>query len=451
MRRLLLGCITALGLVTATAAQAQTQSATFGCGGTNPTAPTISPNLTRTGADRTDLGFACMMWQNFVALNWPALAGQRGVPDTSAKFGGPGATVWETYKTSDQTFLPGARNPGPWEAPLLMATLEQGLAARVASGAVRHLTQTSKVSRAVLANIARNKALSATILDEITQAGGGTLYDLAGNPVYYQVAMNRDQYQFIVQNGLYNANTQAGFAQKQAFSLPSGRTQYGDFGAIELKAAWKVLSDSEAASGRFHTIEALIGGSKTPVKVGLVGFHLFIPDGAQGVWATFAQIDNAPVVKQATSGTFNFFNPNCKLPGSGASCPVNMKDADPGQVLQVFPDNPSVGGLNTYMQGLIRSYDAGTAWQYYKIVDVQWALSPQLLARLKVPLTAPLPLGSPNHPNVVNAVLETFLQKPTVGCLSCHANATVAASSIRSISAATSYSFMFGGASVPAP
>ncbi len=438
----------ALSIAGAGTAHAQ---AKFGCGGTNPTAPTISPNLTTKGADRTDLGFACMMWQNFVALNWPALAGQRGMPDTNAKFGAAGPTVWETYKTADQTFLPGARNPGPWNQPTLMATLQAGLAEQVATGAVRHLTRTSKVSRAVLASIARNRKLAAQVIDSITQAGGGTLYDLNGNPVYYEIAMNQDQYTFIVQNGLYNANTQAGFAQKQTFALPAGKTQYGSFGSIELKAAWKVLSATEQNSGRFHTIQALLGGSQTPVTVGLVGFHVFIPDVAQGVWATFAQIDNAPIVKPATSGTFNFFNPNCTVPGTSTPCPVNVKDADPGQVLQVNPDNPSVGGLNAYMQGLIKAYDASTPWQFYKIVDVQWSLQPVPLARLKRPLIAPLPQGSPNHPNVVNAVLETFLQKPNVGCLSCHSNATVANSGIRSISAATGYSFMFGEASVPAP
>ena len=187
------------------------------------------------------------------------------------------------------------------------------------------------------------------------------------------------------------------------------------------------------------------------MTVGLVGFHVFIPDVAQGVWATFAQIDNAPIVKPATSGTFNFFNPNCTLPGTNTPCPVNVKDADPGQVLQVNPDNPSVGGLNAYMQGLIKAYHSSTPWQFYKIVDVQWSLQPVPLASLKRPLIAPLPQGSPNHPNVVNAVLETFLQKPKVGCLACHSNATVASSGIRSISAATGYSFMFGEASVPAP
>src|SRR3954468_17130989 len=70
-----------------------------GCGGINPTKPTITPTFSTTSSDFTNLGFECMMWQNFIYVNWPALPGPRGVPNTKAKFGAPGATVWETYKT----------------------------------------------------------------------------------------------------------------------------------------------------------------------------------------------------------------------------------------------------------------------------------------------------------------------------------------------------------------
>src|SRR5436853_7374442 len=102
----------ALALGAITPAQGQPLPPFGGCGGINPTKPTITPTFTTTGSDFTNLGFECMMWQNFVYVNWPALAGQRGVPNSKAKFGAPGPTVWESYKTSDQVFLPGAANPG---------------------------------------------------------------------------------------------------------------------------------------------------------------------------------------------------------------------------------------------------------------------------------------------------------------------------------------------------
>jgi len=51
---------------------------------------------------------------------------------------------------------------------------------------------------------------------------------------------------------------------------------------------------------------------------------------------------------------------------------------------------------------------------------------------------------------MVNAVLETFLQKPNVGCISCHQYATVAAVGSQKPNIAASYSFMFKRAS-PGP
>ena len=63
----------------------------------------------------------CFAWQEFIGLNWEASKTQRGQPNTSipaSQFGNPGmgATVWETYKESDQVFLAGGKDPGPWNA-----------------------------------------------------------------------------------------------------------------------------------------------------------------------------------------------------------------------------------------------------------------------------------------------------------------------------------------------
>ena len=52
------------------------------------------------------------MWQTFIYLNWPAAA--RGIPNPGARFGAPGATVWETYKNVDQVFLPNGIKPSQW-------------------------------------------------------------------------------------------------------------------------------------------------------------------------------------------------------------------------------------------------------------------------------------------------------------------------------------------------
>jgi hypothetical protein len=433
-------------MLAATAADAQSQPQ-FGCGGSPPQPPpTITPTFATTAVDRTNLGFECMMWQNFIYLNWPVTRGDRGVPNKNAKFGAPGPTVWESYKTAGQTFLPDARNPGPWKDPMLMAVFGQNLAARIGSGEVRHLVMESKVSRAVLANVARHAGVNTPFLNNITQAGGGTLYDLNGRPVYYEVAMNRDEYEYIVQNGFYDANKQIAFAADKVIVLPSGTTSYGTMGALEVKAAWKLLSANEIKSRRFHALQALIPPLLQPVTVGLVGFHVFMPGfGGQGVWATFGQIDNAPVQGGSMQGSYNFYNPNCPV----SQCPINVKNENPGQVVQITPDEASTPKLNAYMQALIKAYDPKTPWQYYKIINIQWPLQPVNIGSLQAPVNAPLPDGSPNSQTVVNPVLETFQQTPNTGCLACHVSATVAPSGNNAPNSATSYSFVFGHASVP--
>jgi len=438
----------ALALVVLSApAGAQPLPSFAGCGGINPTKPVIKPIFQTSNGEFTNLGFECQMWQNFIYVNWPAMAGQRGVPNPNAKFGAPGPTVWETYKTVDQVFLPGAKNPGPWDTVVPTATLGASVAARVASGQVRYLTMENKVSRPVLANVARHAGINPEILNNITQAAGGTLYDLNGRPVYYEISMNRDQYEYIVQNSLYDANKQIAYAQTTDIVLPSGKTQYGEYGALEVKAAWKILSANEVKSGRFHTTQAIIPGPAAivPVTVGLVGFHMFLPNIGQGVWATFAQIDNAPVSGQPITGPYNFFNPRC------TNCPVNVENANPGQVMQMQPDDPSAAQLNPYMQALIKQYDPKTPWQYYKIVNIQWSRTTTDISKIPPPSNVPLPYGDPPNNTVVNAVLETFVQQTNTSCLVCHQAATVAASGSNAPNYATGYSFVFGQAKVPPP
>ena len=455
------GLVAGLAIVCAVTAQAQQpQPPAYRCReviippGPDPDLPKIAP-IFRSTTDLSENEFDCLAWQDFIYFIWPAKAGQRGVPDPNLKLGAGGPTVWETYRTDETIFLPNGTDPGPWNQPQLMATLHPSLAEQVSSGAVRHLTMTSKVSRGVLANILLSGAvLPPPVLDGITEAGGGTLYDLDGFPVYYEVSTDQVEYDYITKNKLYNAYDQVSFARDNVIDLPRGATA-STAGAVEIKAAWKVLSDAEKKSGHFYIVQALLGGSKTPVTVGLVGFHAFIATAGQGAWATFAQADNAPMQHPATSGTFNFFNPQCKVTGTSTPCPINVKDADPGQVVQITPDAAAADQLNAYVHYQLHQYDANSPWQFYNLVDVQWPLNPVLLSTLKAPATLPLPDGTPNVPTLVNAVLETFLQKPNMSCMTCHQFASTAATGINQPPYGTSYSFIFGEATalptLPAP
>jgi len=158
-------------------------------------------------------------------------------------------------------------------------------------------------------------------------------------------------------------------------------------------------------------------------------------------------VDNTPVGLLPTTGTFNFFNPQCV--DDNRPCAVNVKDADPGQVVQITPDAAKTVELNDYMHDQLVQYDSKTPWQFYKLVNVQWARTPVELSGLPLPARGSLPDGTPNTQTLVNAVLETFVQNDGTGCFSCHKNPKTAAAVPGAPRYAASYSFAFERATRP--
>jgi len=53
-------------------------------------------------------------WRSFIALVWPALNGQRGVPDPNQTVGGSGPLVFETYKGLWEVFHTDGSAPAGW-------------------------------------------------------------------------------------------------------------------------------------------------------------------------------------------------------------------------------------------------------------------------------------------------------------------------------------------------
>jgi hypothetical protein len=397
---------------------ARAQSSAELCGPFMSESPRLAPILgARLVGAANDHAFGCMAWQSFVALNWPARV--PGEPDPAARFGGPGVTVWETFKRYDEVFLPHGAAPAPWP---------QGLAAPPPPRR----------------------------LGMIHQTDGGILVDRAGKPVYYEMLINRDEFAYIVANKLYDATAQLAFARADGIVLPAGAvTEYGNVGTVEIKAAWKLLSAAELAERprRFHTAEAILEDGTTAM-VGLVGFHLNqrIEGFTQGLWASFIQIDSAPVAGADAAGrAYSFYDPAC------AACAANMPTEPPHstQVEQVFPVAPSARSINAYMQTLIRDADAGSPWQFYELLGVQW---PQFALGFPTPVpepqrgarqSVPLAIGTPSTQTLMSPVLETFRQSPNVSCLGCHAEAATALAADSGPFAAD-YSFLFRHAETPA-
>ncbi|RYF43715.1 MAG: hypothetical protein EOO25_02170 [Comamonadaceae bacterium] len=412
----------------------------FPCGGSPPQLIYLKPVPKLTNPEFTNQGADCAMWQTFFYLNWPALPGKRGIPNTAARFGAPGPTVWETFKTEEQVFLPNGAKPGPWDIGFTNSALPAAVSSQVGAGQVRLLTRTSKVSAGVARLVASQPPRNTPIpLDQIKQADGNVLYDQQKLPVYYDVAMNRTQFDYILGKGLYNADTQAAYASKTNIVLP--------LNSIEVKAAWKVLTSAETASGRFHTSTGYLpapstGGQGQTVTVGMVGFHVFASGGPQtaGLWATFYQIDNAPLAGVTPTGTatYSFFK-------AGSSTPVNTTGTNPTQVVQNFPDDPVAANVNQQARKVIIEGDAKSPWQYYAMVDTQWSRS-VLKLTTPVPATVPLNAGTVSTATLVNPVLETYMQTANNSCLGCHSFATTAKPNSNT---ASGFSFMFGNAQSP--
>ena len=184
-----------------------------------------------------------------------------------------------------------------------------------------------------------------------------------------------------------------------------------------------MLTPAEAASGRFHTstgFQPAASGAGGTVTIGLVGLHVFAAGGpnSAGLWATFYQIDNAPLAGTTATGSYSFYKP-------GSSTPANTSGTNPTQVTQVFPDDPAAASVNASARKIIIQGNANSPWQYYAMVDTQWSTTP-LKLNAPSPATTPLGAGSVSTATLTNAVLETFMQMPNNSCLGCHGFATTA-------------------------
>jgi hypothetical protein len=145
------------------------------------------------------------------------------------------------------------------------------------------------------------KQAEPTMLDEVDQAGSlGLLVDQDERSVYYSMYVNQVFYDFVRDNGLYDPEKLAATSPTLDFPV----------GAMELKAAWKIVEEADAAAGwttRQATIAALseedgvVVVSPTEsleVTVALVGLHIagVVNGHPEFIWATFEHDENAPTL-----------------------------------------------------------------------------------------------------------------------------------------------------------
>lgn len=388
--------------------------------------------------------FLKFSWRAFIALNWPAVWSfdrnnttkqTRALPDITKLIGQGAAsdpTVWDLYQPNWYIFAP--NNPpstkfAGWNQDAnLPSTCGQIMRANAA-----RLNDAQKASLKVLSSLSKFDSMPG-----VTQAqSAAPLIDQQGFYARYEIRASFETFNYIVDNQFYSADAQ----QNKTFSFP---TQNGTTpGAIFIKAAWKVLTDQEEKSGRFHTARAFLFTPSTsnpqgicsgPVPVGLVGLH--IVQKTQGfpkwIWATFEQVDTTPP-DPANPGTQNwlFFKAGSSKPLSPPTCPTGTepcKDWQPasshlndvtGGPTQAIRQNkisasrnqPALDELNQSVLSLFRQISPSSVWQFYRLVEAQWEKGDEST-------------GFFPPTKVANMTMETYTQGAS--CMGCHKRAVAA-------------------------
>jgi hypothetical protein len=446
------------------------------CSGNTLTLGPIVPGDVASQLNQQD--FDCYAWQELIGLNWPAALPDGGPPSA---FGDPADTspvVWETYMDIDTLFNAAGTAPPAWGTQPVIPPACQSLPEAKAGKRPRALTMSAKFSEVFLAPGA---SAQATPPPNWLGAQNGT-------NLWYEVRVSQDEYDYIVQNGLYNADNQAAFYKDGGadalITLPVGQMKFGQttaLGALELKAAWMVVTDPTSDKWkRYKKTSAFVydpaADTCSSVTAALVGLHILHKTSSQPtwVWATFEHVDNVPAAGSDAGAPpygYNLNSGSCTsqsvnvpancLPDGGAgdaskevsvTCapntqpPYNLGAGCPGpvpiQVTRTQPLDDSAQTINALAQGFIASANPSSVWQYYQLVNVIWSTNPATLQ----PQSVPLSFSSPQPPGVTvaNTTLETYAQGTT--CLDCHKYASIAGQS----GYESDFSFIFEHASSPA-
>lgn len=256
---------------------------------------------------------AAFAWQEFIALNWPAVAQTSGLntrdtPDNNCKFGDPkcaGPLVWETFRGKVEIF-PGQGNP-PGYTPTAPSYGYDGAPSYNYASAVPpcqagptqivwiNLDETDEITLASMyAGAAPNAPSSANSAPQI---------------VRFLAKGNRAEYAYVAQNQWWGAgingvkkNTIA-YLSANMVSPTAGGSQYVSlpYGTIETKAGWRLLSPAEVSSGRFTTAMAQYYENGAAGVVcsrqglfGLIALHIIqkTPSAPYFIYASFEQADN---------------------------------------------------------------------------------------------------------------------------------------------------------------
>ncbi len=321
---------------------------------------TISPVVPKDipgGAPNASLATAATFaWQEFIALNWPAKAGQRDVPDTTQNFGaGTGPLVWHTYRAKIEIF-PGTNSASSPPAGYSAGPPTYG-----------YNTPPSYVYNAGVGTNGVVPACSGQTpppqpawinLDEVTQIGLDSMYaginpaaaqpkNAAPQLIRFMAKANSVEYTYVAANKYWYevANAPRRTARQNFIKAVNTGTfppasPYINFpaGTIETKAAFRPLTAAEQSSQRFYSTtvryyETASGGGPCYREAvwGLVALHIIqkTPTAPAFVFATFEQADNLLTVVNGKPVAVEDVNGKVINPSGTATSPALTYKDDP--------------------------------------------------------------------------------------------------------------------------
>ena len=349
-----------------------------------PNAQTPPDGKEAAGLENLQRGFDFYSWRTFIALNSPA----DGSPIEQAQADKP--TLWEdmdSFKQLLDVMLPAGLQPPKWPAD--RAGMENERERLVPPECLpQH-------------QAAPTKMIVKMIEESFNEPfKTGPLIDQQGRYAIFDILMNRQMFDYIMDNHL---NTKAGQAANADLSVdfPAGqniRTRRLAFGAFMLKVSWKILSPAEKQARNFHMVDALVlmpppddPNAKRqclPETLGLVGFHAVhkTVSRPQWIWTSFEHIKNVPdkdeVAANKLNGPYSFFSADC-----GDRCPVvnatppRPWDPDPklalrfrsddsfkSQIVRETPLTNAAKNMNKIFQSMLQN----SVWKNYMLLSTQW-------------------------------------------------------------------------------
>jgi hypothetical protein len=416
----------------------------------NPEVPTDIPGG---AANATFTDAAIFAWQEFIALNWPALTQTSGAPaqplrdtpNTNLMFGDPnhtGPLVWQTFRNKVEIYP--ATGVGPPHG--YVDSLSESFGYDAGPQYVYKGSEVGTSDGQVVPCEAASSQTPWVNLDEENEIQLDSMY--AGvapddrfpfDQILFLAKANRLEYNYAVANGWWSGGAPTGptmnyvttamtspvAADPNDPTKPNGpdNEQLVSFsnGTIEIKTGWRRLASTEDTS-RFHTTTVRYYSRKEANGQicyfdevwGMVALHIIqkTPSAPYFIYATFGQADNI-LARDGTPVEDNngqiIINPAPTSPTSPTIVVTNATSADPsGQMVTAAPpitdavpleslyyrngpNNPVPQGpiiinkrvnsipqtvidVNAAAHNAITAYNpaAGSPWNYYKLVNVQW-------------------------------------------------------------------------------